>query len=101
MSEIILPEGHFSYRNGSLYCEEVSLTDLARQYGTPLYVYSKASLLDAFGRFQMALGSYPHIICYAVKANSNIALLQLLAHCDCGFDVVSGGGGNGDDGEAV
>ena len=91
MSEIILPEGHFSYRNGSLSCEEVPLADLAQQYGTPLYVYSKASLLDAFGRFQMALGSYPHIICYAVKANSNIALLQLLAHCDCGFDVVSGG----------
>ena len=91
MKEIILPNAHFSYRDGSLYCEEVSLVELANRYGTPLYVYSKASLLEAFGRFQVALGNYPHIICYAVKANSNIALLQLLARCDCGFDVVSGG----------
>ena len=74
-----------------LRCEQVELQSLAKSYGTPLYVYSKASLESGFTAWQDALSGLPHLICYAVKANSNIAILQCLAKLGAGFDIVSGG----------
>ncbi|MCB1237759.1 MAG: diaminopimelate decarboxylase, partial [Verrucomicrobiae bacterium] len=81
----------FHYRNGSLHCEEVDLAALAERHGTPLYVYSQATILDHFRRLDAALGNLDHLICYAVKANSNLAVLNLLAREGAGFDIVSGG----------
>lgn len=81
----------FTYKNGSLHAENVSLTALAEQYGTPLYVYSKAAFSKHFLEFQDALGDWPHLICYAVKANSNLAVLNVLAKLGAGFDIVSQG----------
>ena len=74
-----------------LRCEQVELQSLAGSYGTPLYVYSRASLESGFTAWQDALSGLPHRICYAVKANSNIAILQCLAKLGAGFDIVSGG----------
>ena len=74
-----------------LRCEQVELQSLAESYGTPLYVYSKAALESGFTAWQDALSGLPHLICYAVKANSNIAILQCLAKLGAGFDIVSGG----------
>ena len=74
-----------------LRCEQVELQSLAESYGTPLYVYSKAALESGFTAWQIALSGLPHLICYAVKANSNIAILQCLAKLGAGFDIVSGG----------
>ena len=74
-----------------LRCEQVELQSLAESYGTPLYVYSKAALQSGFTAWQDALSGLPHLICYAVKANSNIAILQCLAKLGAGFDIVSGG----------
>jgi diaminopimelate decarboxylase len=74
-----------------LRCEQVELQSLAESYGTPLYVYSRASLESGFTAWQDALSGLPHLICYAVKANSNIAILQCLAKLGAGFDIVSGG----------
>ena len=74
-----------------LRCEQVELQSLAESYGTPLYVYSKASIESGFTAWQDALSGLPHLICYAVKANSNIAILQCLAKLGAGFDIVSGG----------
>ena len=74
-----------------LRCEQVELQSLAESFGTPLYVYSKASLQSGFTAWQDALSGLPHLICYAVKANSNIAILQCLAKLGAGFDIVSGG----------
>lgn len=76
---------------GRLFLEGVSLEDLARQYGTPLYVYSLASLTGAFERYEAALAGLPHLICYAVKANGSLAILQHFARLGAGFDIVSGG----------
>jgi len=81
----------FTYQNGSLFAENVSLTALAEQYGTPLYVYSKAAFSKHFLEFQNALGDWPHLVCYAVKANSNLAVLNVLAKLGAGFDIVSQG----------
>src|SRR5690349_2345418 len=81
----------FTYKNGSLHAENVSLTALAEQYGTPLYVYSKAAFSQHFLEFQNALGDWPHLVCYAVKANSNLAVLNVLAKLGAGFDIVSVG----------
>ncbi|MDD5351080.1 MAG: diaminopimelate decarboxylase [Chthoniobacteraceae bacterium] len=81
----------FEYRNGSLFCENVDLAGLAAQTGTPAYVYSAATILDHYRRLDEALAGVPHLICYAVKANSNIAILNLLAKEGAGFDIVSGG----------
>jgi diaminopimelate decarboxylase len=77
--------------SASLHCEDVALTQLAERYGTPLYIYSTAAILDRFRAFQRAFDPVPHTICYSVKANSNISILRLLAREGCGFDVVSGG----------
>ena len=75
--------------DGQLYAEQVSLTDLAQQHGTPTYVYSRAAFTRHYQDYANALGSHPGMICYAVKANSNIAVLGLLAELGAGFDIVS------------
>jgi diaminopimelate decarboxylase len=81
----------FHYREGRLYCEEVDLARMADEFGTPLYVYSAGTILDHYTRLDAALAPLDHLICYAVKANSNRAILQLLADAGAGFDIVSGG----------
>ena len=86
-----LPSACFCYRNRSLYCENVALTDLARQFGTPLYVYSQKTIEEAADRYEKAFRSVRHHLCYAVKANSNLAILKLLANRGWGFDIVSVG----------
>ena len=82
---------HFNYQNGRLHAESVPLTTIAEQFGTPAYVYSKTALLENLHAYQRPLADHPHLICYAVKANSNIAVLQLLARQGAGFDIVSVG----------
>jgi diaminopimelate decarboxylase len=79
------------YRDRSLYCEGVSLADLAKKAGTPAYVYSAGTILDNFRAYDHAFGQAPHLVCYAVKANSNLSLLRMLAEAGAGFDIVSGG----------
>jgi diaminopimelate decarboxylase len=74
-----------------LYCEELPLQKLVEKYGTPLYVYSSAAILERLAEFEAAFRGIPHTICYSVKANSNLTILRLLARKGCGFDVVSGG----------
>jgi diaminopimelate decarboxylase len=86
-----MPTDAFSYRDGELYCEQVPLRRLAGQFGTPLYVYSQGHLTDRFDELDEALGDLDHLICYAVKANSNLAILRALANRGAGFDIVSGG----------
>ncbi|MEQ9395499.1 diaminopimelate decarboxylase [Haliea sp.] len=81
----------FHYSDGVLYAEQVSVDDIAAQFGTPCYVYSRAALEAAFGAYREALADWPHLICYAVKANSNIAVLDVLARLGAGFDIVSAG----------
>src|SRR5205814_8144169 len=81
----------FHYRDGHLYCEGVDLTRIAREFGTPTYVYSAETILDHYARLNAALASLDHLICYAVKANSNAAILRLLVSAGAGFDIVSGG----------
>ncbi|MEO7933906.1 MAG: diaminopimelate decarboxylase [Chthoniobacterales bacterium] len=81
----------FQYQNGRLRCEDVDLETLANQHGTPLYVYSSATILDHYRRLDRAMAELDHQICYAVKANSNLAVLNLLAKEGCSFDIVSGG----------
>jgi diaminopimelate decarboxylase len=80
-----------AYRERSLYCEDVPLADLARKAGTPCYVYSGTTILDNFRAYDRAFGAMPHTVCYAVKANSNLSLLRMLAQEGAGFDIVSGG----------
>ncbi len=83
---------YFNYQDdGQLWAEDVSLTQLAEQYGTPLYVYSRATLERHWTAFDSAVGEHPHLVCYAVKANSNIGVLNVLARLGSGFDIVSGG----------
>ncbi|MBN2866224.1 MAG: diaminopimelate decarboxylase [Thiotrichales bacterium] len=81
----------FQLKNNTLFAENVSLTDLASQYGTPLYVYSRTELENRWTAFDQAFGSQPHLVCYAVKTNSNIAVLNVLAKLGAGFDIVSQG----------
>jgi diaminopimelate decarboxylase len=82
---------HLHRIDGRLFLEEVSLEDLAREYGTPLYVYSQTALTEAYQSYEEALAGLPHLICYAVKANGNLAILQHFARLGAGFDIVSGG----------
>jgi diaminopimelate decarboxylase len=82
---------HFNYKGDSLYCEDVAISTLAETYGTPLYVYSRATLERHWRAFDNALAGREHLICYAVKANSNIAVLNVLARLGSGFDIVSSG----------
>lgn len=82
---------HFPYRSDQLFAENVALADIAEQYGTPCYVYSRAALEQAFTAYSEALKGVPHLICYAVKSNSNIGVLNILARLGSGFDIVSQG----------
>ena len=82
---------YFHYQNDALYVEQVPLADIAAQFGTPCYVYSRAALTDSLRQFTDALQGREHLICYAVKANSNLAILNLFARLGAGFDIVSGG----------
>jgi len=81
----------FSYRDGRLWCDDVSLEELARQHGTPLYVYSAGQIRERLRLFQEAFSSTPSTVCFAVKSNSSLAILRLLAESGAGFDIVSGG----------
>ena len=81
----------YSYRNGVLHAEEVALDDIARRFGTPCYVYSRAAIESAYGEFARPLRGRDAMVCYSVKANSNLAVLALLARLGAGFDIVSGG----------
>jgi diaminopimelate decarboxylase len=81
----------FDYQNGTLHVEDVSLADIAKTHGTPTYVYSRKTLERHWHKFDEALGDHPHLICFAVKANSNIGVLSVLAKLGSGFDIVSGG----------
>jgi diaminopimelate decarboxylase len=82
---------HFNYRDGHLQAEGVDVAEIAAQLGTPCYVYSRATLERHWRVFDEALGTHPHLICYAVKANSSLAVLQVLARMGSGFDIVSEG----------
>jgi diaminopimelate decarboxylase len=81
----------FHYRDGHLFCEEFDVAVAAERFGTPLYLYSAGTILDHYGRLGEALAGLDHLICYAVKANSNRAILRLLRDAGAGFDIVSGG----------
>ena len=81
----------FNYKNQFLYAENCSVSDLAKQYGTPLYIYSRATIERHWQTFDQAATKQPHLICYAVKANSNIAVLNIMARLGSGFDIVSEG----------
>lgn len=81
----------FTQKDGELYAEQQSLTELAAQFGTPTYVYSRAALEQHWKAFDDAFSAYPHLVCYAVKANSNLAVLNVLARLGSGFDIVSAG----------
>src|SRR5512132_1890744 len=83
--------GRFAYRPRALHGEGVSLATLADELGTPLYVYSRGALLDAYTAYDRAFASVPHVICYAVKANANLGVLSVLARAGAGADIVSGG----------
>ena len=82
---------YFGYKNRELHAEAVPLARIAEQYGTPCYVYSRAALTDAYRAFDAAFKDRDHLVCYAVKANSNLAILNLFARLGSGFDIVSGG----------
>ena len=92
MNSPILP-GHpnFSYRDNALFAEDVRVSELARTHGTPLFVYSKAAMLSALASYQRGFAGRDAQICYAMKANSSLAVLQVFARAGCGFDIVSGG----------
>ncbi|HXS67258.1 MAG TPA: diaminopimelate decarboxylase [Candidatus Polarisedimenticolia bacterium] len=81
----------FHYRGNKLYCEGVAIDSLAKKYGTPLYVYSQGTLTDHFQKLDRALAPLDHLVCYAMKSNSNLAILRVLANLGSGFDIVSGG----------
>ncbi len=80
---------YFNYRNDELFAEDVAVQDIVYKYGSPCYIYSRATLERHWHAFDRAFGDQPHLICYAVKANSNIAILNLLARLGSGFDIVS------------
>jgi len=82
---------HFNERGGRLYAEGVPVTEIAAQFGTPCYVYSRATMERHWRAFDAALDDHPHLVCYAVKANSNLAVLNVLARLGSGFDIVSVG----------
>lgn len=82
---------HFQYRDNDLFCEDVAIKDIAAQVGTPFYVYSHATLSRHLEAFSSAFSSVPHLICYSIKANSNLAVLKTFVNHNAGFDIVSGG----------
>ena len=79
----------FSFKNKALYAESVAVTDLMVEYGSPLYIYSRGQIVSNWQQFDQAFGDHPHLICYAVKANSNLGVLNVLAKLGSGFDIVS------------
>ena len=81
----------FNYQQQNLYVESVAISELVTQYNSPLYVYSRSAIEQAWQQFDRAFKQHEHLICYAVKANSNLAVLNVLAHLGSGFDIVSGG----------
>jgi diaminopimelate decarboxylase len=81
----------FDYRSDQMYCEDVALNSIAERIGTPAYVYSRARILENYRAFERGLAGVPHLVCYSVKANSNLKVLRLLREAGGGFDVVSGG----------
>lgn len=82
---------HFNYKNQQLFAEDVSVSDIINQHGTPAYIYSRDTLERHWHAFDKAFGAHPHLICFAVKSNSNIALLNVMARLGSGFDIVSQG----------
>lgn len=82
---------YFNYKDNDLYAEDIKVTDLVERYGSPLYVYSKATLVRHLRAFEDALAAKEHLVCYAVKANCSLAILNIIAESGCGFDVVSKG----------
>lgn len=82
---------HFAYRHRSLYCEDIPVAELAREYGTPLYIYSQATLLHHLNQIQTAFAEAKPIICYSIKANGNLSIARLMGQHGAGFDVTSGG----------
>jgi diaminopimelate decarboxylase len=82
---------HFQYRDNELYCEDVAIKDIAAQVGTPFYVYSHATLSRHLEAFSSSFADVPHLICYSIKANSNLAVLKTFVNHNAGFDIVSGG----------
>jgi diaminopimelate decarboxylase len=82
---------HFDYRNGELHVEQVALSQVAERYGTPCYVYSRAAITETYRAFDAAFGARDRLVCYAVKANSTLGVLNVLARLGSGFDIVSGG----------
>jgi diaminopimelate decarboxylase len=92
MTPTVLPgQPHFHFQGPDLWVEQVALAELASRYGTPLFVYSKASMLAALGAYQRGFAGRKSRICYAMKANSSLGILQVFARAGCGFDIVSGG----------
>src|SRR5215475_4022118 len=81
----------FHYRGNKLYCEGVAIESLAKKFGTPLYVYSQGTLTDHFQKLDRALAPLDHLVCFAMKSNSNLAVLRVLANLGSGFDIVSAG----------
>ena len=81
----------FGYKNQILYAEDVDVNDITDQFDTPCYVYSRATIERHWNAFSRAAGDHDHLICYAVKANSNLGVLSVLAKLGSGFDIVSGG----------
>lgn len=82
---------YFNYQNQHLFAEQVNANDVVQTYGTPTYVYSRATIERHWKAFDKAAGDHPHLVCYAVKANSNLAVLNVMAKLGSGFDIVSGG----------
>ncbi|MCD1126013.1 diaminopimelate decarboxylase [Jinshanibacter sp. LJY008] len=82
---------YFNYKDGQLFAEDVPVAELASRFGTPLYIYSRATIERHWHAFNDALSGHPHLICYAIKANSNLAFLNILARLGSGFDIVSQG----------
>ena len=80
---------YFNYRNNELFAEDIAVQDIIDQQGTPCYIYSRATIERHWQAFNKAFNNHAHLICYAVKANSNIALLNILARLGSGFDIVS------------
>ncbi len=102
-----MSEAKHYYQDNSLFLEGINLNDIAAEHGTPCYVYSKSAIEEAWTEYDHSFGSAPHLVCYAVKANSNIAILNLLAKLGSGFDIVSLGelervlAANGDPGKVI
>ncbi len=82
---------YFVYKDGKLYCDNVSIETVRKKYGTPFYIYSKKAIIDKINEYKNAFSDYPTLICYAAKANSNLSLLKIFAENDIGCDIVSGG----------